>query len=161
MEEKLKSKSDIIKLLEKKFKFYELDGDVVDVKKLVKVSVENVEFEAEELPELLQYFGYKQARALRKFKQAETNYKVWLAKKDKILRIKKERNGIKFTENQISAEIRSSEDYIKYKEAIYEAEEQYEIIKSLYWTIQKRADIIEEIIKQKAVYSSKINKPKN
>ena len=159
--EELKSKSDIIKLLEKKFKFYELDGDVVDVKKLVKVSVENVEFEAEELPELLQYFGYKQARALRKFNQAETNYKVWLAKKDKILRIKKERRGIKFTENQISAEIRSSQDYMKYKEAIYDAEEQYEIIKSLYWTIQKRADIIEEIIKQKSVYSSKINKSKN
>lgn len=154
----MKTKIDKISILEKEFKFKELQDGIVDVSKFVDINSNDLELEAEQLPTVLEYFGRMQAKAMRRKNSAETKYKIWHATKDKQVRMTFEKKKVKATENMITSEIRRDAEYLEMKNKIYRAEENYGILNSIYWAIQKKAQVIEELIRQSGVNRNKENK---
>lgn len=139
----------VIEFLGKKYILPELKENEIDLDSFTKLNASNYEDDLEKIPGLLNIFGVLVAKALRKKMVAETNYRVWRATKSNEVRKMFEKKGIKFTESKIEDEINSDPEFLIKKKAIYNSEETYEIIKANYWAIQKKAEILLEISKQR------------
>lgn len=150
----------MISFLGKKFKLPQFDEDVIDTENFSKVNIRNYETEMAELPSRLQIFGILVAKALKKKQVAETNYKVWQAVRDKELRDRYEKKNIKFTESKLEKIIRSDPQYTEMKNKIHTCEYNYEVMKAIYWSIQKKADVLTEIGLQRGSLT-KLDKVRN
>jgi len=144
----VRTDAELIKFLGIKYKLPQFAKEEVDVKTFTDVNMRNLEIQLEELPSQLNIFGIQVAKAMRLSKKAETAYKIWLATKDKIIRRIKEKKAEKITESQLGNLIRSDPEYLEMKDKLYEAEENYEILKSVYWAIQKKSEVLIELSRQ-------------
>ena len=149
---KKESKRDegIIEFLGKKYKLPEFKEDEIFLESFTKMNTRNYENDLEKLPGLLNTFGVLVAKALRKKMNAEMNYKIWRAEKNKELRGNFDRKKIKYTEAKIENDIYSDIEYSAKKNIINKAEENYEILKSVYWAVQRKGDVLLEISRQRS-----------
>ena len=138
----------IIEVLGKKFRIKEFDDEIVDMGKILRISSTRIEDDLLNIPNHLLIVGILVAKALRIQKKAETTYRIWVATTDKEKRKKYETLSKKYTEKSIETEIHSDKLYLVYKNRLFKAEENYEIMKSLYWSLQKKAEVLTEMIRQ-------------
>ena len=146
----MKSDEENIILLGKKFKLPVFDKQEINVEDFTRVNVRNVENDMELLPGQLSIYGILVAKALKRTKSAETNYKIWNSMKSNELRSNYDKKGIKVTENKLVNDIRADPQYKILKKILYKAEEDYEIIKSVYWAIQKKSEVLIELSRQRS-----------
>lgn len=144
-----KTDENLLIFLGKKFKIPEFDGEEIDLKNITKINIRNYEEDLETLPGLLNIFGILQAKAMKRMRKAETDFQVWEAKKDKELREYFEEKEEKYTETKINKEIRLDQEYLKFKNKIFSVQEQYEIVKSVYWSLQNKSEVLLEISRQR------------
>jgi len=152
-----KPDDNLLEILGKKFKLPEFKEDVIDLSFYTKMDSNDIESQLESLPFELQIFGITQAKALKNLRRTETVYKIWRASKDSEIRRDKTKKAEKFTEKQLENEIITDPEYKIIKNKLHSAEEKYEQLKSVYWAIQKKSDVLIEMSKQ----NSKLKQLKN
>ena len=150
-QEEKKNDENIIEFLSKKYKLPQLKEDIVEIKKFTDISnLRNYEEDLEQLPSIMNIFGILVAKAMKAMHKAETNYKVWRAIRNKELREGYDRKKIKYTESKIENEIVADSEYRIMKNRLYKSEEEYEILKSCYWSIQKKSEVLIEASRQRS-----------
>lgn len=150
------AKDVMIEILKKQFRFSDFDENDINVAKILSIKEAKIDLDLEKIPFYLELFGRMQARALREFKMRETRYKIWRANKGRLLKDKKV-DGKALTEKQREDLIVSDPEYLVYKTRLHKAEEEYEILKSVYWAISKKSEILIMQSQQRA----KVKKVKN
>lgn len=153
----IRSDEEIIEFLGKKFKLPYFEEEMVDIKNITRMDVKHYEDDMEALPGLLNILGILQAKAMKRVKNLETDYNIWRAEKDLQLREELENNSEKFTENKINNLIRSEEEYKKKKRALNRANEEADIFRSIYWSLNKKSEFLIEISRQRSNFNKVSN----
>ena len=147
---------DSFKLLGKRFKVPSLEDVDIDMKELVHPNVRKPSAQAEELPFQLEWVGIVQAKAEKNAKLAEIAFRVWEASRARRARSKAVELKKKLSEKEVEATIRRDPQYAILKKAQFDAEEQRDIMKSVYWALGTKKDIIIEFLRKEAG-QSKLN----
>lgn len=138
------------KLLGKRFKLPLVEEDDVDLAEIVRPKLSNLSQQAEELPGWLLWIGVLQAKAEKNAKLAETEYKIWQATRYKKIRTIKEKLKKKATEAEIMSAVRRNPEYLEMKKKQFEAEEVASTMRAAYWALQKKAEIVAEMLKKES-----------
>ena len=150
-----------IKVMGKTISMDGFEADLISVRRLLKLDMNNVLAEAETLPHTLHSLGRLKSRAQKNVKDMEINYTVWRAQKQKSLRTFYKNEGVKFTEAMMQETVRNDEVYKVHKKAIASAEENYDILNGLYWALQTKINLIIEINNQNSYSNYLQNKKEN
>lgn len=148
---KIKSDEEMLIILGKKLKLPDFEEeDIIDVSNYTNYNVRNAEKDFESLPNHLAIYGILVAKALRRMKKAETNYKIFNSVRNIEIRDKLDKKDEKYTEAKITNLLRKDSEYKKKKYFWHKAEEDYEVLKSIYWAIQKKSEVLIEISRQRS-----------
>lgn len=147
---KIKTDESMLDFLGKKYKLPQFEKSELNVQEFTDFNIRNYENDLEKLPSLLNILGILQAKALKAFHKAEAEYKIWVAQKDKEKREFFENKKIKYTEAKISNEILIDPEYLLKKKKLFLAEENYEILKSIYWAVTKKGEVLIEVSRQRS-----------
>lgn len=152
-------KEDYLEIMGNKIKLTTFGERVeLDVKKLLGMNLNDLQNEAEKLPFLLHAIGRLQARAQKNLRNFETALKYWKNKRSKEIREYHVINKIKYTETKISEDVRSEKTYEFKNRVVADAEEKYEIIKSIYWSLQAKVNLLVELNRQDKNFNYQNNK---
>lgn len=137
---KLKLKDKTIYLLVDDF-----DNDEVEVDKLLQIDYRNLIKEVITFSVIFNKWGMLLAEAENKVQEAELDYRIWRAKKNKDTREVCDAEKIKVTNQVLEDAMRQDVKYMIHYKKVNSAKKTRDYVNSIYWSAKLKSDLLQKL----------------